>query len=122
MSKLGKGDELIGMSILKREEEGAKGQGVLCVSEKGLGKRTYASEYRTSGRGGQGVINMNLTAKTGDVIATFPKVVLSNVVDDFKRSRNVIIGFHVFRCSSPIREGLNSLCFVLCEVCHFVKD
>lgn len=70
--KLGKGDELIGMSILKREEEGAKGQGLLCVSEKGLGKRTYASEYRTSGRGGQGVINMNLTAKTGDLVATFP--------------------------------------------------
>lgn len=70
--KLGKGDEVIGMSVLKREEEGAKGQALLCVSEKGMGKRTYASEYRTSGRGGQGVINMNLTAKTGDMIATFP--------------------------------------------------
>jgi DNA gyrase subunit A len=70
--KLGKGDKLIGMSILKREEEGAKGQALLCVSEKGMGKRTYASEYRTSGRGGQGVINMNLTDKTGDMIATFP--------------------------------------------------
>jgi DNA gyrase subunit A len=70
--KLGKGDELMSMSILKREEDGAQGQGLLCVSEKGMGKRTYASEYRTSGRGGQGVINMNLTDKTGDVVATFP--------------------------------------------------
>lgn len=70
--KLGKDDELMSMSILKREEEGAQGQGLLCVSEKGMGKRTYASEYRTSGRGGQGVINMNLTAKTGDLVATFP--------------------------------------------------
>ena len=70
--KLAKGDELIGMSILKREEEGAQGQALLCVSEKGMGKRTYASEYRTIGRGGQGVINMNLTDKTGEMIATFP--------------------------------------------------
>ena len=60
------------MSVLKREEEGAQGQALLCVSEKGMGKRTYASEYRTSGRGGQGVINMNLTDKTGDMISTFP--------------------------------------------------
>lgn len=70
--KLGKGDEVIGMSVLRREEEGAQGQALLCVSEKGMGKRTFASEYRTSGRGGQGVINMNLTDKTGDMIATFP--------------------------------------------------
>ncbi|MCI5060419.1 MAG: DNA gyrase subunit A [Alphaproteobacteria bacterium] len=70
--KLAKGDEVISMAILKREEEGAQGQALLCVSDKGMGKRTYASEYRTSGRGGQGVINMNLTGKTGDMAATFP--------------------------------------------------
>ena len=70
--KLGKGDEVMSMSILKREEEGAQGQALLCVSEKGMGKRTYASEYRVIGRGGQGVVNMKLTDKTGDVVATFP--------------------------------------------------
>ena len=70
--KLAKGDEVIGMSILKREAEGVQEQALLCVSEKGMGKRTFASEYRTIGRGGQGVINMNLTDKTGDMIATFP--------------------------------------------------
>lgn len=70
--KLGKGDEVIGMSILKREEEGAQGQALLSVSERGFGKRTYASEYRITGRGGSGVINMTLTEKTGEVVATFP--------------------------------------------------
>ena len=49
-----------------------KGQALLCVSENGYGKRTYASEYRTTGRGGQGVINMSVTEKTGEVVATFP--------------------------------------------------
>ncbi len=70
--KLPKGDEVMSMSILKREAEGEQGQALLCVSEKGFGKRTYASEYRTTGRGGSGVINMDVTAKTGEVVATFP--------------------------------------------------
>ncbi|HPD83737.1 MAG TPA: DNA gyrase subunit A [Alphaproteobacteria bacterium] len=70
--KLGKGDEVMSMSILKREAEGTQGQALLSVSEKGMGKRTYASEYRTIGRGGQGVVNMKLTEKTGDIVATFP--------------------------------------------------
>ena len=58
--KLGKGDEIMTMSILKREAEGEQGQMLLAVSENGMGKRTYASEYRTIGRGGQGVVNMKI--------------------------------------------------------------
>ena len=51
----------------------SKEQIVLTVSNKGYGKRTSAYEYRTSGRGGQGVANMSLTKKNGgEVIATFP--------------------------------------------------
>jgi len=51
----------------------ANEQIVLTVSNKGYGKRTSAYEYRTSGRGGMGVTNMNLTKKNGgEVIATFP--------------------------------------------------
>ena len=70
--KLGKDDEVVSMSILKREAEGAEGQALLCISEKGMGKRTFASEYRTIGRGGQGVVNMKLSDKTGDIVSTFP--------------------------------------------------
>ena len=51
----------------------SKEQIVLTVSNKGFGKRTSAYEYRTSGRGGMGVTNMNLTKKNGgEVVATFP--------------------------------------------------
>lgn len=43
---------------------------VLVVSEKGLGKRTAFSEYRLlTNRGGKGVITMNVTDKTGKVVA-----------------------------------------------------
>lgn len=41
---------------------------LLMLSEKGLGKRTTASEYREQNRAGKGVISMKLTPKTGDVV------------------------------------------------------
>ncbi len=41
---------------------------VLVVGENGLGKRTPLSEYRPQGRGGSGLITMNVTARTGKVV------------------------------------------------------
>ena len=47
-------------------------QFVLTLSEKGFGKRTSSYEYRTTGRGGKGIVAMSVTAKTGRVVASFP--------------------------------------------------
>ena len=47
-------------------------QFVLTVSENGMGKRTSSYEYRTTGRGGKGIVAMSLTKKTGRLIASFP--------------------------------------------------
>jgi len=57
------GDYVCGATTLEREDDE-----ILIVSEKGLGKRTPASEYREQSRGGKGVIAMKLTKKTGDVV------------------------------------------------------
>ncbi len=42
---------------------------ILVVSEKGMGKRSALDEYRTQGRGGKGIKTMNITAKTGHLVA-----------------------------------------------------
>ncbi|MFO7894864.1 MAG: DNA gyrase subunit A [Longimicrobiales bacterium] len=42
---------------------------LLVVSEKGMGKRSLVDAYRLQGRGGKGVINLNITGKTGKVVA-----------------------------------------------------
>jgi DNA gyrase subunit A len=47
-------------------------QHILTVSVNGFGKRTSAFEYRITGRGGSGIANMDLTDKTGPVVASFP--------------------------------------------------
>jgi DNA gyrase subunit A len=47
-------------------------QFVLTISENGYGKRSSSYEYRTTGRGGKGIVGMAVTAKTGRVVASFP--------------------------------------------------
>src|SRR5262249_14433578 len=53
-------------------EMSAAEQFVLTISDRGYGKRTSSYEYRTTGRGGKGIVAMALTAKTGRVVASFP--------------------------------------------------
>lgn len=49
-------------------------QFILSVSENGFGKRTTAYEYRITNRGGSGIVNMALSSKTGNVVASLPAV------------------------------------------------
>jgi DNA gyrase subunit A len=55
-------DEVVSMSTVRDDET------LLTVSELGYGKRTPASDYRLTHRGGKGVITMNVTDRTGKVI------------------------------------------------------
>jgi DNA gyrase subunit A len=53
-------------------ELSAAEQFVLTISEKGIGKRTSSYEYRTTGRGGKGIVAMAITEKNGRLVASFP--------------------------------------------------
>jgi len=68
--ELNEGDYVIGMELVK------EGASVLCISENGYGKKTPVDEYRTQTRGGKGIITMNTTKKTGNLVA------LKMVTDD----------------------------------------
>jgi DNA gyrase subunit A len=56
-------DYLIGMEAVGEECL------ILSIAENGYGKRTPLGDYRLTGRGGKGVINMKTTSKVGKVIA-----------------------------------------------------
>ena len=47
-------------------------QFILSATDNGFGKRSSAYEYRITRRGGQGIANMTLNKKTGNVIGSFP--------------------------------------------------
>jgi DNA gyrase subunit A len=53
-------------------ELGGKEQFVLTVSERGFGKRSSSYEYRTSGRGGKGIVAMVVNDRNGPLVASFP--------------------------------------------------
>lgn len=58
-------DEVVGMIVVNDLEQ----ESVLVVSEKGYGKRSAVLDYRETNRGGKGVITLNITEKTGDLVA-----------------------------------------------------
>ena len=53
-------------------EMSAAEQFVLTISENGYGKRTSSFEYRTTGRGGKGIVAMSVNDRNGALIASFP--------------------------------------------------
>ncbi len=65
-----KGDELVGMVMLKRDAS------ILVVSENGYGKRSELRDYKVQHRGGSGLITMKANDKTGKMVS------IMEVVDD----------------------------------------
>ncbi|MBD3638197.1 MAG: DNA gyrase subunit A [Crocinitomicaceae bacterium] len=64
-------DEVVGMICVENEDAN-----VLVVSSNGFGKRSEVADYRITNRGGKGVKTINITEKTGSLIA------MKNVTDD----------------------------------------
>jgi DNA gyrase subunit A len=64
ISLAGVNDEVVGMICVEKEEAD-----ILVVSENGYGKRSSIQDYRITNRGGKGVKTINVTEKTGSLIA-----------------------------------------------------
>ncbi len=62
-------DEVIGMICVDPNTEDDKDKTILVVSENGYGKRSALDDYRKTNRGGKGVKTLNITEKTGALIA-----------------------------------------------------
>ena len=64
---LPEGDEIVGMVVLPKEDE--QQHSLLVLSEQGYGKRSQVDDYPTVGRGCKGVKTLNVTEKTGELVA-----------------------------------------------------
>jgi len=65
-------DEVVGMICIKDKEK----ETIMVVSEQGYGKRSDLEDYRVTNRGGKGVKTLNITEKTGKLVA------IKSVTDD----------------------------------------
>ena len=69
-------DEVVGMITYDPNADDAAAHSILVVSENGYGKRSDFDEYRKTNRGGKGVKTLNITEKTGALVA------MKNVTDE----------------------------------------
>jgi DNA gyrase subunit A len=61
--KMGANDEVVSLEVLDMDA-------ILTITERGYGKRTAVKDYRKTSRAGKGVINLKVSAKTGEVVNT----------------------------------------------------
>jgi len=90
----GDDDELIGMVCVDTKAEIK--EDIMVVSENGYGKRSALEDYRITSRGGKGVISLNVTDKTGNMIS------IQSVTDE----NDLMI---INKSGLTIRIGLNTL-------------
>ena len=72
-------DKVISLSVLSqnlissnKDEMKSKEEFILTITENGYGKRSSSYDYRETGRGGQGIINISTSERNGNVAASFP--------------------------------------------------
>jgi DNA gyrase subunit A len=82
---------VVELSPQRYAELSAREQLVLTVSERGFGKRSSSYEYRTSGRGGKGIVAMIVNERNGRLVASFP-------VEDSDQIMLVTDGGKLIRC------------------------
>jgi len=79
---------------------------LLSVTENGYGKRTSAYEYRVAGRGGQGIINIETSARNGSVIGAFPIEQLDQLMMVTDNGRLIRVPVHDVRIAGRNTQGV----------------
>ena len=92
--KLGKEDAVISADVVSKD---AKSPKLFVMGENGYGKQTKLDEYKVQNRGGSGILTMNVTEKTGPLIAA--KVVTEDIKEMVAMSKK----------SQVIRVDLNEI-------------
>ena len=116
-------DEVVGMICMKKDTT----ETVLVVSEKGYGKRSELEVYRVTNRGGKGVKTLNVTEKTGNLVA------IKNVTDDHDlviiNKSGITIRLHVadMRVMGRATQGVKLINLEkrndeIASVCKVVRD
>ena len=97
----GDDDKVVSMVCVERDDAN-----LLVVSKKGYGKRSRAEEYRITHRGGKGVKSMNITEKTGELVA-MKEVVDSDELMIINRSGITIrMAVHELRVMGRATQGV----------------
>ncbi len=93
-------DYVVGVCAVSGDEQ------MLSVTSHGFGKQTALSEYRVTGRGGKGVINIKTTEKNGKVIAVMPVSKESGVLIITSQGKLIRIEAEQIRATGRSAQGV----------------
>ncbi|MEZ4180301.1 MAG: DNA gyrase subunit A [Candidatus Doudnabacteria bacterium] len=96
--KLKKTDKVISMDVIYAEKKGEDRE-VLVVSQNGLGKKTPLKEYKIQKRAGSGIKSLNVTAKTGPVVAM-------RIIDKAEKEQDLLL---ISKQGQTIRTSVGSI-------------
>ena len=99
-------DEVVGMISVNNPEVT-----VLVVSEKGYGKRTDIDDYRVTNRGGKGVKTINVTEKTGELVAIKDVTDIDDLMIINKSGIVIRIGVSDLRVMGRATQGVRLITF-----------
>lgn len=101
ISLAGENDRVVGMICVENIDAN-----ILVVSEKGYGKRSMLEEYRTTNRGGKGVKTINVTEKTGELIAMLDVTDKDDLMIINKSGILIRIGVDTLRVMGRATQGV----------------
>lgn len=101
----GEEDELIGMVCADTKSE--QNEDIMVVSENGYGKRSALDDYRITSRGGKGVISLNVTEKTGNMIAIESVTDNNDLMIINKSGLTIRIGLNTLRTMGRNTQGVS---------------
>ena len=102
----GESVELELLTAERHAELEAREQLLLTITVNGFGKRTPAYEYRVTNRGGQGIINIETSARNGRVAATFPVAETDQVMLVTDQGQTIRIPVHDIRVAGRNTQGV----------------
>ena len=110
---LKKGDEVVGMDIIKNPKDRTQiskikeeKEYLLVVMENGYGKKTNLKEYRLQGRGGSGIKTAKTTPKTGNLIASKVLTEEENLIVISQRGLVIKAGISTIPILSRVTQGV----------------
>ncbi len=98
-------DEVIGMVCADTSAETK--DDIMVVSENGYGKRSALEDYRVTSRGGKGVISLNVTEKTGNMIAIDSVTDYNDLMIINKSGLTIRIGLNTLRTMGRNTQGVS---------------
>jgi DNA gyrase subunit A len=98
--------DTIELGETKYVEMSAAEQFVLTISERGFGKRSSSYQYRTTGRGGKGIVAMAVTERNGPLVASFPVEESDQIMLVTNRGQLIRCGVDGIRIAGRSTQGV----------------